>query len=68
MPVSFFRHAPTPLHISIAAPNPALTGEVEVGVDLNGVVAGSKAQVFCHRRRINNLAGVHNARWIKCPL
>ena len=44
----------------------ALTGEVEIGVDLDCVVCGAKAQVFRHRRWVNNLAGVHNPRRIEC--
>ena len=37
-----------------------LTGEIVVGINFNGVVFSPESEVFCHRRRIDDFAGVHD--------
>ena len=42
--------------------------EAEVRLELDGPIAGRIAQVFGHRRRIDDLAGVHDVEWIEGAL
>jgi hypothetical protein len=61
VPSSFFRHAPSPLHISTSTPHAAEIAVVEPGLWIRRPVRRSEAQVRRQRRRVDDLAGVEEA-------
>ena len=64
VPSSVLRHAPRPLHISMAPATPPFR-VVEERDRISSRVAGAEAQVGREWRSVNDLAGIEDAVWIE---
>ena len=68
VPSSFLRHSPMPLHISTARAKPPWPLKSNVVRGSHGLVVRADLQRLGHRRRVDDLAGVHRCFRIEGPL
>ena len=59
VPSSFLRHSPMPLHISTARAKPPCAAKSRVVRGSHGLYCGLIFERLGHRRRVDDLAGVH---------